>query len=151
MHPCMRAVTGFIAAFAFVASAANAFELISVQEHLAAWTAPETLVPKSAPAAGAPQIDIVQPRVGSTITSPSTIQVAFKASAPGTVRPETFKVLYGRLRLDITQRLLGAASLSPEGIQADGASLPKGSHRLLLSIEDSLGRQGQRQWDFEVN
>ena len=89
--------------------------------------------------------------MGSLITSPTSIQLVFQASASSAVRPETFKVLYGRLRVDITQRLLGAASISAQGSAVKGASLPKGRHRLLLSIEDSLGRQGQRQLDFEVN
>jgi hypothetical protein len=101
--------------------------------------------------AGAPLIDIVAPRIGNVVTSPTSIQLVFQASAPSAVRPETFKVLYGRLRLDITQRLLGAASISAQGIDVKNANLPKGSHRLLLSIEDSLGRQGQKQLEFEVN
>jgi hypothetical protein len=140
-----------VAGLAFSASAAQAFELVSLQEHQATLTAPELLSPKTSPVAGAPWIDVVEPRMGSVITSPTGIQLVFQASASSVVRPETFKVLYGRLRLDITQRLLGAASISAQGIAVKGASLPKGSHRLLLSIEDSLGRQGQRQLDFEVN
>jgi len=140
-----------VAGLALNASAAQAFELVSLQEQQAAWSAPESLSPKTTPVAGAPLIDIVEPRMGSLITSPTSIQLVFQASASSAVRPETFKVLYGRLRLDITQRLLAAASISAQGIAVKGASLPKGSHRLLLSIEDSLGRQGQKQLDFEVN
>ena len=136
---------------AFGAPAAHAFELIFLHEQQAALTASELLSPKTSPVAGAPLIDILEPRMGSVITSPTSIQLVFQATASSAVRPETFKVLYGRLRLDITQRLLGAASITAQGITVKGASLPKGSHRLLLSIEDSLGRQGQRQLDFEVN
>ena len=129
----------------------QAFELISPQELNASMTAPQSLAPKASPVPGAPQIDILEPRLGSVITSPTSIQLVFKPSADSAVRPETFRVLYGRLRLDITQRLLGVATLSAAGIHVQGASLPKGSHRLLLSIEDTLGRQGQRQLDFDVN
>ena len=144
-------LAGLVAGVVLSASAAQAFELVSLQEQQAALTAPEPLSPKTNPVAGAPMIDILEPRTGSVITSPTSIQLVFQASASSAVRPETFKVLYGRLRLDITQRLLGAASITAQGIAVKGANLPKGSHRLLLSIEDSLGRQGQRQLDIEVN
>ena len=72
-------------------------------------------------------------------------------STPSAVRPETFKALYGRLRIDITQRLLSATTITTQGITVKEASLPKGSHRLLLSIEDTEGRQGQKVLEFEVN
>ena len=151
MMSTARWFAGLVAGVAFGASAAQAFELVSLQEQQAAWAAPQSLSPKTSPIAGAPWIDIVEPRMGSVITSPTSIQLIFQATAPSAVRPDTFKVLYGRLRLDITQRLLGAASITAQGIAVKDASLPKGSHRLLLIIEDSLGRQGQRQLDFEVN
>ena len=151
MTTAVRWFAGFVAGVALGVSAAQAIELVSLQEQQASWSAPESLSPKTSPTAGAPLIDIVEPRTGSAITSPTSIQLVFQASAPSAVRPETFKVLYGRLRLDITQRLLGAASITAQGIAVKAASLPKGSHRLLLSIEDSLGRQGHRQFDFEVN
>jgi hypothetical protein len=32
----------------------------------------------------------------------------------------------------------------------DGAALPKGQHRLSLRIEDSMGRTGERTFEFEV-
>lgn len=133
------------------AGSVPAFELISAQEMQASLAAPEPFVAKSTPVMGAPQIDIVRPRLNSPITSPTSIQLVFMASAPAAVRMESFKVFYGRLGLDITQRLITAASITPEGIQVKEANLPKGKHRMLLSIEDNLGRQGQRQLDFEVN
>ena len=67
------------------------------------------------------------------------------------VRPETFKALYGRLRIDITQRLLNATKVTAQGITVKDATLPQGSHRLLLSIEDTEGRLGQKTLEFEVN
>ena len=67
------------------------------------------------------------------------------------VRPETFKALYGRLRIDITQRLLNATKVTAQGITVKDATLPQGSHRLLLSIEDTEGRLGHKTLEFEVN
>jgi hypothetical protein len=99
---------------------------------------------------GAPQIEIVHPRLDTPVVSPTAIQLMFVPAASSVVRPETFKVLYGRLRIDITQRLINAAKVTAEGISVKEASLPKGSHRLLISIEDLQGRQGIKSLDFEI-
>ena len=96
-------------------------------------------------------IEVIAPRLNASITSPSSIELLFQPAAPSAVRPETFRVLYGRLRLDITQRLLSATPITAQGITVKEANLPKGSHRLLLSIEDTEGRQGHKVLEFEVN
>jgi hypothetical protein len=128
-----------------------AFELVSAQEMNASLTAAEPLMTKAAAVPGAPQIEIVFPRLDGPVASPTAIQLTFVPAASSSVRPETFKVLYGRLRIDITQRLVNAAKITAEGISVKEASLPKGTHRLLLSIEDQQGRQGIRSVDFEIN
>ncbi len=130
---------------------ALAFELVSAQEMRASMSAPPALTAKSFPVPGAPQIELLHPRLDSPIASPTAIQLLFVPSASSPVRPETFKILYGRLRIDITQRLLSAAKVTAEGISVKEASLPKGSHRLLLSIEDIQGRQGTKFLDLEIN
>jgi hypothetical protein len=127
-----------------------AFELVSAQEMNASLTATEPLVTKAAAVPGAPQIEIVLPRLDGPVVSPTAIQLTFVPAASSSVRPETFKVLYGRLRIDITQRLVNAAKITAEGISVKEASLPKGTHRLLLSIEDQQGRQGIRSVDFDI-
>jgi hypothetical protein len=141
----------FIAAFCIWVVPAQAFELVSKQEMQASMAAAEPLRAKAGITPGAPLIDVVTPRLSSPIASPSTIELLFRSSAPSVVRPETFKALYGRLSIDITQRLLNATKVTTQGITVKEASLPKGSHRLLLSIEDSEGRQGQKMLEFEVN
>jgi hypothetical protein len=92
----------------------------------------------------------VYPKLDSPIASPTAIQLVFVPSASSAVRPESFKVLYGRLRVDITQRLTQVAKVTAEGVNIKEASLPKGTHRLLLSIEDQQGRQGAKSLDFEI-
>lgn len=134
-----------------VLGTAPAVTLISLQEMQASMAATEPFSAKTAPVPGAPVIEVIAPRLNAPITSPSSIQLQFQSSAPSGVRPETFRVLYGRLRLDITQRLLSATTITAQGITVKEASLPKGSHRLLLSIEDTEGRQGQKVLEFEVN
>ena len=113
--------------------------------------APETLRAKAASTPGAPVIEVLAPRLNAPIASPSSIELLFQATANSGVRPETFKALYGRFRIDITQRLLNATKVTAQGITVKEASLPKGSHLLLLSIEDTEGRRGQKTIEFEVN
>ena len=128
-----------------------AFELVSAQEMKASLAAAEPLITKAVAVPGAPQIEIVLPRLDGPVASPTAIQLTFVPAASTLVRPETFKVLYGRLRIDITQRLVNAAKITAEGISVKEASLPKGRHRLLLSIEDQQGRQGMKSVDFDIN
>jgi hypothetical protein len=128
----------------------QALDLVSVQEMQASQAASEPLSPKVGIAPGAPQIEVVHPKLDAPVASPTPIQLMFVPAAASTVRPETFKVLYGRLRIDITQRLVSAAKVTAEGIHVKEASLPKGSHRLLLSVEDLQGRQGTKFLDFEI-
>ena len=62
--------------------------------------------------------------------------------SPSAAKPESFRALYGAFRVDITSRLLQVAKLSAEGLTVEAASLPVGSHRIFLEIEDSVGRTG---------
>lgn len=110
----------------------------------------EPLSAKVSPIPGAPQIEVLYPKLDAPIASPTPIQLMFVPAASSMVRPETFKVLYGRLRIDITQRLVNAAKVTSEGIHVQEASLPKGTHRLLMSVEDLQGRQGSKSLDFEI-
>jgi hypothetical protein len=120
------------------------------QEAQASMAANEPLSAKVSPVPGAPQIEVLHPKLDAPVASPTTIQLMFVPSASSMVRPETFKVLYGRLRIDITQRLVNAAKVTSEGINVKEASLPKGTHRLLMSVEDLQGRQGSKSLDFEI-
>jgi len=114
----------------------QAFELVSVQEMQASLAATEPLTAKTAVVPGAPQIEIVYPKLDTPVASPTAIQLMFVPAASSVVRPETFKVLYGKV--------------TAEGITVKEASLPKGTHRLLISIEDLQGRQGIKSLDFEI-
>lgn len=127
-----------------------AFDLISPQEMQDSAAAIEPLTVKTNPTVGAPQIEVMHPKLDAPVISPTTIQLMFVPAAASQVRPETFKVLYGRLRIDITQRLLNAAKVTAEGINVKEANLPKGTHRMMLSVEDFQGRQGIKSLDFEI-
>jgi hypothetical protein len=127
-----------------------AFDLVSAQEMHASLAAGEPLTAKSKPVAGSPEIEVVHPKLDAPVASPTPIQLMFVPAAASKVRPETFKVLYGRLRIDITQRLVNEARITAEGVTVKEASLPKGTHRLVLSVQDVQGREGSKSLDFEI-
>ena len=106
--------------------------------------------PRSSPQPGAPRIELLSPDVKKPISVPTKIEVKFSGNPPAEPKPETFKALYGAFKIDITQRLLGVAKVTKEGITVSDASLPSGKHQLLLSLTDSLGREAQQVVSFVV-
>ena len=106
--------------------------------------------PKFAPVPGAPNIDLVTPKLDGAIISPTPIKMRFEAKSPSTIKPDTFKVFYGSFQIDITERLLGSSKVGSNGFSIQEAALPKGSHKLTLNIQDSEGRIGGKTVEFEV-
>jgi hypothetical protein len=100
---------------------------------------------------GAPVIELVMPKLPGEVGSPTPIELRFIATPPSTIRPETFKALYGTFGLDITSRITGSTQVTSSGISVKEASLPKGKHRIQLLLEDSEGRMGSRWMEFQVN
>jgi hypothetical protein len=106
--------------------------------------------PRSAPQPGAPRIELLSPDIKKPVNVPTRIEVKFSGNPPAEPKPETFKALYGAFKIDITQRLLGVAKVTKEGIQVTDASLPSGKHQLLLLLTDTLGRESQQVISFVV-
>ena len=71
-------------------------------------------------------------------------------TSPALIRPETFRVLYGSFRIDITDRITASSKVTAQGIDVSEAKLPKGSHKLFIEIQDSAGRTGQSPLQFVV-
>jgi hypothetical protein len=145
----MRGLIALALCLAAGAASAQAM-LVTEDEMLASLAAGSTLVARSTPVPGAPRIELAAPDIRQAIASPTRILVRFAATAPATVRPESLRVLYGSLRLDITSRLLASARVTPEGIEVGQAALPRGQHRLTLMLEDSAGRAGSHSFSFTV-
>jgi len=124
--------------------------LVSEAEAKASIEAGGLPTPRSSPQPGAPRIELLSPDVKKPISVPTKIEVKFSGNPPAEPKPETFKALYGAFKIDITQRLLGVAKVTKEGIQVTDASLPSGKHQLLLSLTDSLGREAQQVVSFTV-
>ena len=132
--------------------AVHAQWLVTPEEAQASQAAPQALAPRTAPVVtpGAPRVNLLAPSLSNAVPSPTRIQVRFEATAPASIKPETFKVRYGAFKLDITGRITAASKVTAEGIDVAEAALPKGSHRLFIEIQDSMGRVGERVVAFVV-
>lgn len=124
--------------------------LVTPEEAQASAQAPQPPDTRSVPEQGAPRVSLLVPDISETVRRPTRIQVRFEAIAPAAIKPDTFRVLYGALRLDITDRVTSASQVTAQGIDVAEASLPAGSHRLLLEIQDTQGRTGRRTVRFVV-
>lgn len=129
---------------------AQAGWLVTPEEVEASRKTPMPLPTRTVPPPGAPRLQLIAPDLTSAVSSPTRIQVRFEATSPAAIRPNSFRVRYGALRLDITSRILASTNISEQGIDVVEARIPKGSHRLWLEIQDTEGRTGTRQLDFTV-
>jgi hypothetical protein len=148
----MRATSSLSVAvvLSLVSVAANAnLQLVTEAEMRASVAAP-SLVARAVPEKDAPRIEIIAPDLHGTVSSPTRVQLKFIATAPAAPKLDTFRALYGAFRIDITNRLLEYAKLTPEGVVLDSANLPSGSHRIFLEIQDSAGRVGTQVLSFTV-
>lgn len=153
-HSWLVVLTALLVA-SLASAAPGGFQLLSTGEYqseLAARAAPgATFVPRGADF-NAPTITVVKPDHSAPVKPPVDIDVAFKPSQGSTVNVSSLKILYGFLRLDITDRILKApgVAVSATGLKASGAQLPSGSHKLLIEIADNLGRVGRQPVEFVV-
>jgi hypothetical protein len=132
---------------------ANAFAgqlLVSVDEMNASNNAKPPFTAKSVAPKDAPLIELSAPKLFAPVSSPTPIELKFQPTPPSAVKPETFKVLYGSFEIDITKRILNVAKVTESGVLVQEANLPKGKHKLLMVVEDTAGRRGNRSIDFEV-
>jgi hypothetical protein len=124
--------------------------LVSVDEMNASNSAKPPFTAKSVAPKDAPLIELSAPKLSAPVSSPTPIELRFQPTPPSAVKPETFKVLYGSFEIDITKRILNVAKVSETGVFVPEANLPKGKHKLLMIVEDTAGRRGNRSIDFEV-
>ena len=143
----MKKILGIILCMSI--SVCSAQLLISIEEMNASNNA-SSLNPRSIPPKDAPVIELSAPKLSSLVSSPTPIELKFQPTPPSVVKPETFKVLYGSFEIDITKRILNVAKVTESGVLVQEANLPKGKHKLLMVVEDTAGRRGNRSIDFEV-
>jgi hypothetical protein len=99
-----------------------------------------------------PQIRILAPALGKTLTPPLDIDLLFVPTGSAAIRPETFRVCYvGLITMDITKRITDRVSVSDKGLHVTGAQLPHGHHRLVMLIADQRGRLARREAVFDID
>ena len=124
--------------------------LVSVDEMNVSNNAKPPSTAKAVAPKDAPLIELSAPKLSAPVSSPTPIELKFQPTPPSVVKPETFKVLYGSFEIDITKRILNVAKVSATGVNVQEASLPKGKHKLLIVVEDTSGRRGNKTIEFEV-
>ena len=129
---------------------AQPFVLVTESEAAASLAAGGMMSPRSVSQPGAPQIELLTPDTSKAFSAPTNIELRFVGNPPSEPKPDTFRIFYGAFRIDITQRLLGVAKVTKDGIKVRDAVLPKGRHQLSLTISDSMGRQSQQLVAFTV-
>ena len=99
-----------------------------------------------------PAIEIVRPMVKEgKVASPVAIEVRFKPVTGKTIDPASFKLYYGAFKIDVTDRLLKTAKVTPTGFSIDKVDIPAGSHRLVMKVADDTGAAGIKEIKFSVD
>lgn len=131
---------------------AEPFTLISDdearREASAAARAPAPARPRSLPPPQreAPAIEVLAPvPEGVTVSSPLRLEIAFKAPADARIVPASFRLLYGVLKIDLTERLQRHAQLNEAGVLIEEAAVPQGNHRVIVRVADDKGRVAERE------
>lgn len=135
------------------------FELVTreeaAREARAAATAPAPPprsrgVPQPPGPGHAPTIQIIAPEGEAAVSSPLRLEVSFQPAPDARIVPDSFRVLYGVLKIDLTERLQRQARLSERGVVVEGAQVPQGTHRLLVRVADDKGRVAEQAVVFHV-
>jgi hypothetical protein len=148
-------VLGALAVSTLAGAAQGGFELLTTREYqseLAAQKAPSAKFAPRAADFNAPTITVVKPSAASPIQPPVDIDVRFQPAQGASVNVASLKIMYGFLKLDITQRILQApgVQVTAQGLRASGAKLPAGSHKLLIEVADNYGRTARQPIEFVV-
>ena len=140
------------------AQTGGAFELISAseaqREAAAEAAAPaELITPRAAPV---PRGDATTIRVVSSntaasgVAAPVRIEVAFTPAPGARIVPSSFRVLYGLLKIDLTDRMKKNATVTETGVVVDNAQVPDGQHRLILQVADDQGNIAEQELRIRV-
>jgi hypothetical protein len=95
-------------------------------------------------------IRVLAPSSTGSVAAPLRIELVF-VPLPGTrIVPSTFRVLYGVLKLDLTERLRRFATISETGVVVDQAVVPDGMHRMFVQVGDDKGNVAEQELRFRV-
>jgi len=99
----------------------------------------------------APSIKVITPKGLDNVASPVDIDVVFRAMQGEKINPDSIKVLYGWLSLDVTERIRENATINHQGIKASNVKLPSGSHSLVIVVSDTKGRENEKEIEFSID
>lgn len=146
-----------VMAWAGTAQAAGGFELITADEAKATAQAEianpvvRTRQVPPPPRPNMPGIKVVSPSAaGTAVAAPVRIEVAFTPAPGARIVPSSFRVLYGLLKIDLTERLRQHATVTENGVVVDGAKVPDGQHRLILQVADDKGNTAEQELRIRV-
>jgi hypothetical protein len=150
----MKSFFAFCLAMALTTSvSAQTFELVSQSEYLTSKAQETVAAPftaRSTPGPSDPVIDIRSPSLTGPVKAPVSIDLRFLTSGASKINWESFKIFYGAFKLDITERVRKEAKIVPDGIQIPSANLPSGSHKLVIQVANTEGKQTEREVRFTV-
>lgn len=108
--------------------------------------------PRLRPRGAVPLIDILKPESvpDLKVKAPFPIAVQFRGQSDAAIDPSTFKVMYGALKIDITERITKYVQVTAAGFSLDNARIPTGKHRLTLQVKDEKQRVAERELRVEV-
>jgi hypothetical protein len=86
----------------------------------------------------------------SPVPAPLRIELAFSPAPGARIVPATFRILYGVLKIDLTERLRKHATITEAGVLVEGAQVPDGQHRLLLQVADDQGNLAEQELRIRV-
>jgi hypothetical protein len=107
-------------------------------------------VPQPPRPGDAPGIEVIAPAGEATVTSPLRLEVSFRPAPDARIVRDSFRLLYGLLKIDLTERLQRQARFSERGVVVEGARMPQGTHRLLVRVADDKGRVAEQAIVFHV-
>ncbi|MCA3241644.1 MAG: hypothetical protein ING89_10130 [Rubrivivax sp.] len=114
-------------------------------------TMPQPVRTRNLPKPDAPGITVLSPSApGKPVTAPLRIEVSFQPAAGAKIVPSSFRVLYGLLKIDLTDRLRQHATVTETGVVVDGAKVPDGQHRMFLQVADDKGNTTEQELRFRV-
>ncbi|CAD5374291.1 conserved exported hypothetical protein [Rubrivivax sp. A210] len=132
--------------------AAATFDLVTADEALREATAPKPARSRAMPPGAAsapvlaPTIQVIAPQgAGNPLSSPLRIEVAFKPPPDARIVPSSFRLLYGVLKIDLTDRVNKHATIRETGVVVSEARVPDGTHRLIVRVADDKGRFGEQE------
>ena len=133
---------------------AQTFDLVSQSEYLASEAQEKSdpsFTARSLAGTSDPIIDIRSPSLTGPVKAPVNIDLRFLTSGASKVNWDSLKILYGAFKLDITDRVKKEAKVLPDGIQIASANLPSGSHKLVIQVANTDGKQAEREVRFTVD